>query len=160
MLGSLLKALADQYPRSSYQLVRYDLSHLQSRPRIVSQISKCGRYGLRDFDYSPATIRRSLTRTLRRLGTEYIDVLYLHDVEFVASWPSPSPHGADTPDATTEDRDRGLWGLGPGDEGKIWGAGDQAILAGYGELRKLREEGLVRSIGITGKSYIRRSRIV
>lgn len=45
---------------------------------------------------------------------------------------------------------REVWGLEPGNAGKVWGAGDQIILEAYDELRKLREEGLVRSIGITG----------
>jgi D-arabinose 1-dehydrogenase len=125
----------------------------------LDQISKCGRYGpnKQDFDYSPATIRRSLLRTLGRLGTEYLDVFYLHDVEFIASRPSPSLPSADACAAITQEHDRELWGLGPGDEGKIWGEGDRVILTAYRELRTLRQEGLVCSIGITGKPFMERS---
>ncbi|MEQ6901853.1 aldo/keto reductase [Nocardioides sp. YIM 152588] len=45
--------------------------------------TKAGRYGPTDFDFSPARIRRSLEESLRRLGTDHVDVLQLHDVEFV-----------------------------------------------------------------------------
>lgn len=37
------------------------------------------------FDYSPAHIRESVERSLARLHTHYVDILYLHDVEFVSS---------------------------------------------------------------------------
>jgi aryl-alcohol dehydrogenase-like predicted oxidoreductase len=49
--------------------------------------TKAGRYGLDDFDFSPARIRRSLDESLRRLRTDHVDVLQLHDVEFVPLGP-------------------------------------------------------------------------
>jgi L-galactose dehydrogenase len=45
--------------------------------------TKAGRYGLADFDFSPARIRQSLEQSLRLLGTDFVDILQLHDIEFV-----------------------------------------------------------------------------
>nr|WP_300146671.1 aldo/keto reductase [Propionicimonas sp.] len=45
--------------------------------------TKAGRYGFTEFDYSPARIRHSLEDSLRLLGTDYVDILQLHDIEFV-----------------------------------------------------------------------------
>lgn len=44
--------------------------------------SKAGRYGQDEFDFSPTRLRQSLDETLQRLGTDHVDVLQLHDVEF------------------------------------------------------------------------------
>lgn len=48
-------------------------------------MTKCGRYGVWEFDYSPDTIRKSVRRSCSRLGVAYLDVVYLHDVEFVGA---------------------------------------------------------------------------
>lgn len=45
--------------------------------------TKAGRYGLDDFDFSPAGIRRGVEHSLRLLRTDYVDILQLHDIEFV-----------------------------------------------------------------------------
>jgi L-galactose dehydrogenase len=45
--------------------------------------TKAGRYGFDDFDFSPARIRRSVENSLRLLRTDYVDILQLHDIEFV-----------------------------------------------------------------------------
>jgi L-galactose dehydrogenase len=45
--------------------------------------TKAGRYGPEEFDFSAARIRRGFEESLRRLGTEYVDIFQLHDVEFV-----------------------------------------------------------------------------
>ncbi|PFH59599.1 hypothetical protein XA68_12116 [Ophiocordyceps unilateralis] len=74
-------------------------------------ISKAGRIAADEFDYSPAWLRYSVCRSLDRLGTPYLDLVYLHDVEFV------------TP---------------------------AAVVAAVAELRRLRQQGLVRYIGISG----------
>ncbi|EJT78574.1 L-galactose dehydrogenase [Gaeumannomyces tritici R3-111a-1] len=55
-----------RHPRASYLL-----------------ISKAGRVGPASFDYSPAAITASVYRSLERLRTPYLDLVYLHDVEFV-----------------------------------------------------------------------------
>lgn len=51
------------------------------RDRVVV-MTKCGRYGVDDFDFSPARIARSVDESLRRLRTDVLDVCQLHDVEF------------------------------------------------------------------------------
>lgn len=49
--------------------------------------TKAGRYGLDDFDFSPAGIRSSVERSLHLLRTDYVDILQLHDIEFVPVGP-------------------------------------------------------------------------
>jgi L-galactose dehydrogenase len=44
--------------------------------------TKGGRYGDRDFDFSPDRIRTSVLESMARLGTGYLDLYQLHDVEF------------------------------------------------------------------------------
>ncbi|KAI0662939.1 Aldo/keto reductase [Cubamyces menziesii] len=131
VLGAALKVLEPEFPRASYKLM-----------------TKCGRYGMKqsEFDYSPATIRASVKRSLERLHTDYLDTVYLHDVEFVCApvGPSSGNHLAALSDQGAE------YGLGQGQEGKIWGAGDQIILDAVAELRRLQEEGVVKHVGISG----------
>jgi D-arabinose 1-dehydrogenase len=64
LLGAALAA--SHYPRTSYQI-----------------ITKVGRIAESEFDYSPEWIRYSIQRSLQRLRTSYLDVVYCHDVEFV-----------------------------------------------------------------------------
>ena len=45
--------------------------------------TKAGRYGPKEFDFSAVRIRRSFEESLRLLGTDYVDIFQLHDVEFV-----------------------------------------------------------------------------
>jgi L-galactose dehydrogenase len=45
--------------------------------------TKAGRYGENAFDFSAARIESSLEESLRRLNTDYVDMLFLHDIEFV-----------------------------------------------------------------------------
>ncbi|PZD96288.1 aldo/keto reductase [Paenibacillus sambharensis] len=45
--------------------------------------TKAGRYGEREFDYSRERILRSVEESCRRLHTDYLDILFLHDIEFV-----------------------------------------------------------------------------
>lgn len=52
------------------------------RDRVVLA-TKAGRYGYGEFDFSPARIRSSLENSLRVLGTDHVDILQLHDIEFV-----------------------------------------------------------------------------
>lgn len=131
VLGQCLQALTGEFPRSSYKI-----------------ITKCGRYGSDEFDYTPATIRKSVMRSLKRLGTDYLDVLLLHDVDFVGSPMSPFPLEGFHSKVFTEAADD--WGLIPGKEGKVWGTGDRRVVEAIGEMRKLKEEGLVKAIGISG----------
>lgn len=56
---------------------------LRSVPRDRYLLSsKAGRYGEREFDFSSERILRSVDESLERLGTDYLDMLFLHDVEF------------------------------------------------------------------------------
>lgn len=56
---------------------------LQALPRDrYVLMSKCGRYGPDAFDFAPARLRQSVDDSLRRLQTDHLDVLQLHDVEF------------------------------------------------------------------------------
>jgi L-galactose dehydrogenase len=45
--------------------------------------TKAGRYGLTDFDYSRKRVRDSVEHSLRLMGTDYLDILQLHDIEHV-----------------------------------------------------------------------------
>ncbi|CAM4106668.1 aldo/keto reductase [Paenibacillus alkaliterrae] len=45
--------------------------------------TKAGRYGADEFDFSEQRILRSVDESLQRLKTDYIDLLFLHDIEFV-----------------------------------------------------------------------------
>ncbi|KJZ76912.1 hypothetical protein HIM_03789 [Hirsutella minnesotensis 3608] len=67
LLGGALRALTPRPPRDGYFL-----------------ITKAGRIAADEFDYSPAWIRYSVCRSLERLGTSYLDLVYAHDVEFVS----------------------------------------------------------------------------
>jgi D-arabinose 1-dehydrogenase len=69
LLGAALSqpSILSSYPRSSYHLV-----------------TKVGRIGGSEFDYSPEWVRYSIQRSLERLHTAYLDVVYCHDVEFVS----------------------------------------------------------------------------
>ncbi|KAF4122233.1 Aldo/keto reductase family [Geosmithia morbida] len=64
LLGDALESI--NAPRSSYLL-----------------ITKAGRVAADTFDYSPASIRASVRRSLSRLHSPYLDLVYAHDVEFV-----------------------------------------------------------------------------
>ncbi|KAI0008383.1 Aldo/keto reductase [Xylariaceae sp. FL0662B] len=96
ILGAALAhpSVAPRHPRASYFLV-----------------TKAGRIAGDAFDYSPRWVRYSVYRSLERLRTAYLDLVYMHDVEFM----SPPE-----------------------------------VLAAVGELRRLRADGLVRYVGISG----------
>ena len=55
---------------------------LEGRRGDVVLATKCGRYGTADFDFSAPRVARSVDESLRRLRTDYIDLLQAHDVEF------------------------------------------------------------------------------
>lgn len=62
LLGIALRDI----PRDSYQLC-----------------SKLGRYTDLHFDFSAARVEESVHTSLHRLGTDHLDILLLHDIEFV-----------------------------------------------------------------------------
>jgi L-galactose dehydrogenase len=55
---------------------------LQGKRQRVLLATKCGRYGADDFDFSARQITASVEQSLSRLGTDYVDLLQAHDVEF------------------------------------------------------------------------------
>lgn len=44
--------------------------------------TKVGRYGEASFDFSAARVRASVEESLSRLGTDYVDLIQCHDIEF------------------------------------------------------------------------------
>src|ERR1017187_4373775 len=55
---------------------------LEGRREKVVLATKCGRYGGSEFDFSAKTITAGLEESLKRLRTDYVDLLQAHDVEF------------------------------------------------------------------------------
>lgn len=47
-------------------------------------ITKCGRIANDEFDFSRERVYKSIHRSLERLKTTYLDLVYCHDVEFVS----------------------------------------------------------------------------
>ena len=62
LLGIALRGV----PRDSYRLC-----------------TKLGRYDLQHFDFSAKRVAESIDVSLHRLGTEYLDIVLCHDIEFV-----------------------------------------------------------------------------
>jgi L-galactose dehydrogenase len=62
LLGIALRGI----PRESYKLC-----------------TKLGRYDLQHFDFSAKRVAESVDVSLHRLGTDYLDVILCHDIEFV-----------------------------------------------------------------------------
>lgn len=58
--------------------------HANVPRRELFYITKCGRVAGDTFDYSPEWVRQSIQRSLARLRTDYLDIVYCHDVEFVS----------------------------------------------------------------------------
>ncbi len=74
--------------------------------------TKCGRYGQDEFDFSAATVISQFEHSLRRLRTDFVDLLQAHDVEF--------------------------------------GATRQILEETIPAMQRLKEQGKVRFIGLTG----------
>jgi L-galactose dehydrogenase len=73
----------DVSPYYGLTLAEKRLGHaLRGRRQEVLLSTKCGRYGVNDFDFSRARILRSAHDSLERLQTDYVDLLLAHDVEF------------------------------------------------------------------------------
>lgn len=67
LIGQALKSLESKWTRDTYFIC-----------------TKAGRIGLHEFDYSRTSIRNSVFRSCQRLHTTYLDLVYLHDIEFVS----------------------------------------------------------------------------
>lgn len=66
LYGRALTNLTNEFPRDTYFIC-----------------TKVGRIGVEEFNYSRDFVRFSVHRSCERLGTTYLDLVYLHDVEFV-----------------------------------------------------------------------------
>ncbi len=55
---------------------------LVGRRDQVVLATKCGRYGMADFDFSAKRVTASIDESLQRLQTDYVDLFLVHDVEF------------------------------------------------------------------------------
>lgn len=96
LLGEALDTpfVRETFPRESYMV-----------------LTKVGRVKGDEFDYSAAWVRKSVMRSLERLRTGYLDLVYCHDIEFVSA---------------------------------------EEVLEAVTELRRLRDEGKIRYVGICG----------
>ncbi|KAK3303107.1 Aldo/keto reductase family-domain-containing protein [Chaetomium strumarium] len=71
-------------------LMHPDASESNPNPVVPLQrssfflVTKAGRIASSEFDYSPSWVRYSILRSLQRLHTRYLDLVYMHDVEFVS----------------------------------------------------------------------------
>jgi Aldo/keto reductase family len=144
ILGDALQALSREFPRRAYQL-----------------LTKVGRYGptTADFDYSRDAVRRSVRRSLRRLHTPYLDVVYVHDIEFVATCVAPRAQGNHAAALGDEAAAYGLAELDELDDssesglaGEESAGDDERVLEAISALRELQAEGLIRHVGISGPS--------
>ncbi|KAK0527128.1 hypothetical protein OC835_005077, partial [Tilletia horrida] len=136
ILGRVLKALRPEFPRESYFL-----------------LTKCGRYGpeKHHFDYSPARVRRSILHSCDVLGTRYLDVAFMHDVEFVAEQVGSSHQsGSDAAKAPSDPSIQAALGIDHASAAVVRGPGDLQVLAALSELFKLKDEGKIRAVGISG----------
>ncbi|KAI8083975.1 NADP-dependent oxidoreductase domain-containing protein [Gilbertella persicaria] len=68
ILGDALHEIKDEFPREHYYIS-----------------TKVGRYGYttKECDYSAKRTYESVAESMRRLHTDYLDIVYCHDVEFV-----------------------------------------------------------------------------
>ncbi|KAH9871633.1 hypothetical protein J1614_005888 [Plenodomus biglobosus] len=69
LLGNALATpfVRETFPRNSYMI-----------------LTKVGRIASEEFDYSKEWVRQSIANSLEKLHTEYLDLVYCHDVEFVS----------------------------------------------------------------------------
>lgn len=73
----------DVSPYYGLSLAEYRLGlALQGRRNKVVLSTKCGRYGDTQFDFSACRVFSSIDESLRRLHTDYVDLLFAHDIEF------------------------------------------------------------------------------
>ena len=73
----------DVSPYYGHGLAEYRLgAALQGRRNKVILATKCGRYGANEFDFSAHRVFASMDESLDRLNTDYVDLLFAHDVEF------------------------------------------------------------------------------
>jgi L-galactose dehydrogenase len=73
----------DVAPFYGYTLAESRLGKaLKGKRDRIFLATKCGRYGNNDFDFSYNRVLKSIDESLKRLQTDYVDVLQIHDIEF------------------------------------------------------------------------------
>ncbi|KAI8977249.1 NADP-dependent oxidoreductase domain-containing protein [Mycotypha africana] len=79
VLGDALQTISKEFPRQHYYIS-----------------TKTGRFGYttKDFDFSAKKTYESVEKSMNRLHTDYLDVVYCHDVEFVPMENIVGPGGA------------------------------------------------------------------
>lgn len=117
-----LGAALARFPREDYLLSTKVGRLLEPSPENADRLDDEGfvvpAAYRRVWDPSIAGVRRSLTQSLARIGTEWIDIAYLHD-----------------PDEYADDHDL-----------------QDSVATGMSSLARVKDEGLVRAIGIGSKS--------
>lgn len=71
------------YGRALHQLKTPDSKGVSFQRDDYYICTKVGRIAESEFDYSASAVRASVLRSCKRLDTDYLDLMYLHDVEFV-----------------------------------------------------------------------------
>ncbi|KAK4118917.1 Aldo/keto reductase [Parathielavia appendiculata] len=83
LLGTALDALMNPTTKTSTPSFDDGTTPPLDRSSIFI-VTKAGRIASTEFDYSPTWVRYSVLRSLQRLHTPYLDLVYMHDVEFVS----------------------------------------------------------------------------
>lgn len=84
-LGINLIDTSPYYGQTRSESVLGDILSRGLRDKIYL-CSKAGRNTLTDFDFTPEAIERSVEASLRRLRTDYLDILIAHDIEFATDF--------------------------------------------------------------------------
>jgi L-galactose dehydrogenase len=84
-LGINLIDTSPFYGQTRSESVLGDILSTGIREKILLS-SKAGRNTLTDFDFTPAAMERSVDASLKRLRTDYLDILIAHDIEFATDF--------------------------------------------------------------------------
>ena len=128
VLGRALHLLLPIYPRNSYKV-----------------ITKVGHYG-DEVNYSIDRIHESLKRSFEYLQTDYFDIVYLHDVEFVAD-PIADINDSGFPTRVFDNLSR--YSLDDECYGDVLGDGDEAVLDAIKVLNEYKHQGKIKAVGIS-----------
>ncbi|TIA73775.1 hypothetical protein E3P91_01287 [Wallemia ichthyophaga] len=126
VLGRALNILEPLHPRHTYTL-----------------ITKVGHYG-DEVNYSEARIHESLRRSFAYLNTDYLDIVYLHDVEFVAEAIADINEAGHPTRVLDNLQKYNLTG-----EPRILGKGDEEVLNALRILNGYKKKGKIRNIGVS-----------
>jgi L-galactose dehydrogenase len=84
-LGVNLIDTSPYYGRTRSESVLGEILSAGLRDKIYL-CSKAGRNTRTDFDFSPPAMERSVEASLKRLQTDYLDILIAHDIEFATDF--------------------------------------------------------------------------